>query len=173
MIEKAKNSELNPYNVFQNVAIGALACHSFTQGYYKVASTKKSKSNYPKLEYLFFVLPIVYHKDTMKTFKSSRELYNAILKNKSIVLGLHERANKMSSQTLDSLNLAFSKNLLSINKDNEIILNEEFINKKISIPANKDRENIIKNIQDSATKIGNIFAKTDEKNIQIELNIRF
>lgn len=109
----------------------------------------------------------------MKTFKSSRELYNAIIKNKSIVLGLHERANKMSKQTLDSLNLAFSKNLLSINKDNEIILNEEFLNKKISIPGNKDRENVIKNIQDSATKIGNIFAKTDEKNIQIELNIRF
>ena len=47
------------------------------------------------------------------------------------------------------------------------------LKQKISIPATLNRENIIKNIQDTARKLGNMFAKTDEKNIQIELNIRF
>jgi hypothetical protein len=31
----------------------------------------------------------------------------------------------------------------------------------------------VKRIQDSAHRLGNIFAKKNEKNIQIELNIRF
>ena len=100
-------------------------------------------------------------------------MINAILKDKSIILGLQDRANKMSSQTFDALNLAFNKQLLSINDNNEITISEEMLKKKISIPASTNKENIVKNIQDTAKKLGNMFAKTDEKNIQLELNIRF
>ncbi|WP_291073013.1 MULTISPECIES: three component ABC system middle component [unclassified Empedobacter] len=166
-------TEFNLYDILQNIAIGALACHSFVQGYSMVAKNKKNKSTFPKLEYLFYVLPIVYNKENMGNFKSSKELINAILKDKSIILGLQDRANKMSSQTFDALNLAFNKQLLSINDNNEITISEEMLKKKISIPASTNKENIVKNIQDTAKKLGNMFAKTDEKNIQLELNIRF
>ena len=172
MIKNIKQ-EFNLYDILQNVAIGALACHSFVQGYCVLAVSKNNKSNFPKLEYLFYVLPIVYHQDTMKTFKSSTELYTALVKNKSILLGLQDRANKMSPQTFDALNLAFNKELLSINEANEITINPEDLRSKISIQATLGRENIVKNIQDTARRLGNMFAKTDDKNIQLELNIRF
>ena len=165
--------EFNLYDILQNVAIGALACHSFVQGYCVLAVSKNNKSNFPRLEYLFYVLPIVYHQDTMRTFKSSTELYTALVKNKSILLGLQDRANKMSPQTFDALNLAFNKELLSINEANEITINPEDLRSKISIQATLGRENIVKNIQDTARRLGNMFAKTDDKNIQLELNIRF
>ena len=109
----------------------------------------------------------------MRTFKSSTELYTALVKNKSILLGLQDRANKMSPQTFDALNLAFNKELLSINEANEITINPEDLRSKISIQATLGRENIVKNIQDTARRLGNMFAKTDDKNIQLELNIRF
>jgi hypothetical protein len=172
MIKNIKQ-EFNLYDILQNVAIGALACHSFVQGYCVLAVSKNNKSNFPKLEYLFYVLPIVYHQDTMRTFKSSTELYTALVKNKSILLGLQDRANKMSPQTFDALNLAFNKELLSINEANEITIKPEDLRSKISIQATLGRENIVKNIQDTARRLGNMFAKTDDKNIQLELNIRF
>ena len=172
MIKNLKQ-EFNLYDIIQNVGIGALACYSFVQGYSVLALNKKNKSNFPKIEYLFYVLPIVYHQDTMKTFKSSTELYTVLIKNKSILLGLQDRANKMSPQTFDALNLAFNRQLLSINKDNEIIINPEDLKSRISIPTLAGRENTVKNIQDTARRLGNMFAKTDDKNIQIELNIRF
>lgn len=165
--------EFNLYDIIQNVGIGALACYSFVQGYSILAVNKKNKSKFPKLEYLFYVLPIVYHQDTLQTFRSSTELYTILVKNKSIILGLQDRANKMSPQTFDALNLAFNRELLSINTSNEIIIKPEDLRNKISIPTIFGRENTIKNIQDTSRRLGNIFAKTDDKNIQIELNIRF
>lgn len=166
-------TEFNLYDILQNIAIGALACHSFVQGYSMVAKNKKNKSPFPKLEYLFYVLPIVYNRGTIGIFKSSNELVNAIVKDKSIILGLQDRANKMSPQTFDALNLAFNKQLLGINKSNEITISEEMLKLRIPILATLNRENVVKNIQDTARKLGNMFAKTDEKNIQLELNIRF
>ena len=165
--------EFNLYDILQNVAIGALACHSFVQGYCVLAVSKNNKSNFPRLEYLFYVLPIVYHQDTMRTFKSSTELYTALVKNKSILLGLQDRANKMSPQTFDALNLAFNKELLSINEANEITIKHENLRSKIPVQTTLGRENTVKNIQDTARRLGNMFAKTDDKNIQLELNIRF
>lgn len=158
----------------QNTAISALACHSFTYGYHNVAKHKSNKNDFPKLKYLFFVLPIVYHKDTRNVFSSSNELYTAILGNKEIILGLQERANKMSPQTFNALNLAFSKKILGYNqKTKSIELMRGFTSKKISIQSSLGRENVVKNIQNSAYKLGHIFAKNTEKNIQLGLNIRF
>lgn len=170
---KSFRTEFNLYDIIQNIAIGALACHSFVQGYSMVAKNKKNRSSFPKLEYLFYVLPIVYNEETMGTFKSSTELVNAIIKDKSIILGLQDRANKMSPQTFDALNLAFNKQLLGINENKEITISLEMLKHRIIIPATLNRENVVKNIQDTARRLGNMFAKTDEKNIQLELNIRF
>ncbi|WP_139957374.1 three component ABC system middle component [Flavicella sediminum] len=168
----SETKELSLYDIMQNTALSALACHSFTLGYHKVARNKVNTQNYPPLKYFFFILPIVYHKDTRSTFKSSRELHNAILKNQEIILGLQSRANKMTPQTFDALNIAFSKNILTYNNKN-IELMRGFSSKLIKIESSLGRENITKSIQDSAYKLGNIFAKNAEKNIQLELNIRF
>lgn len=168
-------SATNLFKVIQNVPISTLALHSFALGYYKVAKHKPSKSTYPKLEYFFYVLPIVYNSAAKKTFCSSRQLHTAIMGNKSIILGLQERANKMSSQTFDGLNLAFSKNILDYNSDNKTIeIKRGFKDKKIILPLSmKDLNHSVKMTQDSAHKLGAIFAKTDEKVLQVNLNIQF
>lgn len=164
----------NLFELIQNPIIAAIALHSFTLGYNKMAKLRNKKGNlYPRLESLFYVLPIVYHQKSLEIFKSSNELYSAINKNKTIVLGLQERANKMSKQTFDGLNLNFSKCILTYNKENRSIeLLPPFNNKKLPLPLSmNDTENSVKRIQDTAFKLGSIFAKKDPKSIQFELNI--
>lgn len=164
----------NLFDIIQNTAIGTIALHSFTLGFYNVAKNKDSINAYPKLQYFFYVLPIVFNKDSMETFKSSNELYSALLKDTSVILGFQDRANKMSVKTFDSLNLAFSKKILTINKvDCTICLMKGFQTKKIPLFLSMNTsDNTVKKIQDCAYKLGGIFAKRSEKSIQFELNIR-
>jgi len=167
--------QTNLFDLMQNSAISAIALQSFTLGYHNVARYKDNIYPYPKLKYMFYVLPIVYNQDSMEIFKSSNELYTALIKNTSIILGLQERANKMSVQTFDGLNLAFSKKVLELNKQSGTIeLLKGFQSKKMTLVLSMNNTyNSVKKIQDCAFKLGSIFAKRNEKNIQLELNIRF
>jgi hypothetical protein len=163
----------NLFELLQNTVVGTIALHSFTLGYHNVAKHKEGKLKFPKLGYCFYVLPIVYNQDAMDTFRSSNELYTVILKNSSVVLGLQERAQKLSGQTFNSLCLGFSKKILSINKEQGTIdLERGFQVKKLVLPSRmKDENNSVKKIQDCAFKLGGIFAKRNENNIRFELNI--
>jgi hypothetical protein len=165
----------NLFEIMQNNAISTIALHSFILGYSKVAKKKRQRSTNPKLEYLFFVLPIVYNQSSMETFRSSNQLYTALLSNKAIILGLQERAVKMKRQTFDSLNLAFNKGILNYNKEQKKIeVGKQFRAKKLSLFLSQNNTgNNIKKIQDCAFKLGGVFAKKNEKNLQLELNIRF
>ena len=159
----------------QNSAISAIALHSFILGYYKTSRNHDLPKFYPQLVELFYVLPIVYNEDAMKAFGSSNQLYTALISDDTISLDLQERANKMTTQTFDALNLAFSKHILVYNSaDKSIDLADGFRTKRL--PLNlvmNSSENRIKRIQDSAYKLGTIFAKTNIKNLQLKLNIRF
>lgn len=158
----------------QNSAVSSIALHSFVLGYYKVAKHKGHKLDYPKLNYLFYVLPIVYNEKSMQIFKSSDQLFTAISKDNSVIVGLQERANKMSQQTFDSINVGFSKKIFTYNpNDKTVELLQGFKTNKIQFSDNIGSDNIVKKIQDSGYKLGSIFAKKNEKNIQIELNIIF
>lgn len=161
----------NLFKILQNNAIGAIALHSFTLGYYK-ASIDKS---FPTLEYIFYVLPIVYNKTSMNCFRSSNKLYTSLSKEKTIIVGLQDRANKMSVQTFDSLNIAFSKKILTYNKENKSIeILRGFKSNKIPLDIEKkEQENSVEMIQDSAYKLGSIFARVNKKELQRKLNIRF
>jgi len=163
------------FELMQNDAIGAIALHSFTVGYYNVARHKEEISPYPQLSYLFYILPIVYNADSLDAFKSSTELYSAITKDQTIILGLQERANKMAQKTFDGLNLAFSKRILSINKVNNTIETlYGYQSKKLPLYSSMNSsENSVKKIQDCAFRLGSIFAKRNPFNIQLELNIMF
>ncbi|WP_350286907.1 three component ABC system middle component [uncultured Croceitalea sp.] len=173
-MESKYEKEFNLYDIMQNTAISALAIHSFVLGYYKVARHKNEKSNFPSLLYLFYVLPIVYHRKSRDTFKSSNEIYTAIANDKETVLGLQERSNKMSEQTFNAINLLYSKKILGYdNVKKTTPLLRGFMSEKINIPSTMGRENIVRMVQDSAYKIGHIFAKNSDKNLQLTLNIRF
>ncbi len=180
MMKKVNNSSLviDNYNLFelmQNDALGVIALHSFTLGYHTIAKNRKNDVTFPKLEYLFFVLPIVYNYSAMLSFLNSNELYTALMKEHSILLGLQDRAYKMTKQTFNGLNVAFSKKVLSINKQNgTIILLRPHTVKKLALTMSSNIScDSVKQIQDSAYKLGSIFAKKHDKNIQNDLNIRF
>lgn len=163
--------EGNLFKVMQNSALGVIAMQSFVLGYYNITKGR-GNANFPKLEYMFYILPIAYNHQSVNSFKRSNELYTALIKEPSIVLGLQERSKKMISQSFDALNVAFSKQILSINKsDGTIELMKGFSAKKLPLFSMKN--DTIREIQDCSYKLGCIFAKKNEKNLQIELNIRF
>lgn len=169
------DSGRNLFELMQNDALSIIALHSFTLGYHTVAKNRKSEVTFPRLDYLFFVLPIVYNYSAMLSFLNSNELYTALMKEHSILLGLQERALKMSVQTFDGLNVAFGKKILSINKENgTITLLKPYTSKKLVLAMSSNNSfDSVKQIQDSAFKLGSIFAKKHDSNIQNDLNIRF
>jgi hypothetical protein len=163
------------FDLLQNSVLGAMALHSFTIGYHGVSKNRELQQVFPRLNYFFYVLPIVYNKRALEVVKGSNELYTVLSKDSTIILELQDRANKMSAMTFSCLNMAFSKGLLTLNKDEGTIeLGSVSRGNKIPIPLDFDYEtNSVKKIQDCAQKLGAIFAKRDIKNIQFELNIKF
>lgn len=167
------NKELDLFDIFQNTTIGVLAIQSFILGYNAAAKLNKNETRDPRINHLFYVLPIVFESSSLETFKSSRELYTAISKDKTITLGLQDSANKMSTQTFDSLNLGFSKGIFTLDKASmRIGLTEKYENRSI-LNKMKIRDQYFKDIRDASFRLGNIFAKKDEKMLQLTLNIRF
>lgn len=165
----------NLFKLLQNSVVSCVALHSYVLGFHNVAKNKNLNISFPRLETMFYVLPIVYNQNSMEIFKSSNELYSALLKDNSIILGLQDRANKMSKQTFSGLNLAFSKKILGYNKiDKTIELLHGYQTKKLPLTLSMNNlSNSVKMIQDSAFKLGSIFAKRDSNIIQFELNISF
>ena len=169
------NTASDLFDLMQNDALSVLALHSFILGYHNIARNKVDQRLFPKVEYLFYVLPIVYNYASMIGFLNSNELYTALVKEPSVSLGLQDRANKMVFQTFDALNLAFSKKILDIDKETDtVILLRPFTSKKLPTYLSSLRSyDSVKQIQDSAFKLGSIFAKKHDKNLQLDLNIRF
>lgn len=100
------------------------------------------------------------------------ELYTTLNENKSITLGLQDRANKMAEQTFDSLNLGFSKKIFLLNRENYTVEIEPYYMRNI-LPFIKQNSTFLSDIRRASTRLGNIFAKKDEKTLQLVLNIRF
>jgi hypothetical protein len=165
----------SPFDLMQNDALSAIALHSFTWGYHQIAKHKMGQGPYPKLNYMFFVLPLVYNYSALTTFLRSTEVYTALNKEPSVRLGLQARSQKMTQQTFDGLNIAFSKKILGYNEDDStIILMHGFSSKKLPLTLDAERSyDSVKQIQDCASRVGQIFAKVNEKNIQNDLNITF
>ena len=163
------------FGLLQNEALSVIAIHSFVLGYNNIARNKEGVIAYPRLQYLFYVLPIVYNMANMNSFLNSTELYTAIMKEPNVILGLQERANKMSVQTFDAINIGFSKKIFDIDKnDFTIFLLRPFTSKKLPLSMSSFKTfDSVKKIQDSAYRLGSIFAKRHDKNIQNDLNIRF
>ncbi|RYM34762.1 hypothetical protein ERX46_05150 [Brumimicrobium glaciale] len=167
------NKELDLFDILQNTTIGVIAIQSFILGYNAVTKDSKSKTISPHINHLFYVLPIVFENSSVETFISSRELYTAISKDKTLTLGLQELANKMSTQTFDSLNLGFNKGIFTLDKKSmRIGITEKYQNKSI-LNKMKIPDQYFGDIRKASFRLGNIFGRKDEKMLQLTLNIRF
>lgn len=162
--------QLNLFEILQNPAVGLIAIHSFILGYNNVAKNHETDSPYPPLPYLFYILPIVYDSKAVESMRF--ELYTTLSSNPSLTLGLQDRANKMSGQTFDSLNLGFSKKILTLNKEDYTVEISEKTQKDLLNQMKLDNQ-VLKDIRTASKKLGNIFAKKDPKMLQLNLNIRF
>lgn len=162
--------DLNFFDIYQNTALSVIAIQSFILGYYKVAMHKPGKKHFPPLSQVFFVLPIIYDNRTMNSIRN--ELYTTLTQNKEFTLGLQHRACKMSSQTFEALHLGLSKEVFKLDSENyHLELNENFL--KEFTTKIRFSNNVISDIQKYSKRLGGIFAKKDEKKLQIELNIVF
>lgn len=163
-------TQLNLFEILQNPAVGLIAIHSFILGYNNVAKNHETDSPYPPLSYLFYILPIVYDSKAVESMRF--ELYTTLSSNPLLTLGLQDRANKMSGQTFDSLNLGFSKKILTLNKEDYTVEISEKTQKDLLSQMKLDNQ-VLKDIRTASKKLGNIFAKKDPKMLQLNLNIRF
>lgn len=161
--------QIDLFDILQNPPLGVLAIWGFVQGYQEKAQEQNplGKSSEPLIEYLFFVLPIIYNHDMRQTLKGSYKLSTLIDKNENVILDLQERAEKMRAQTIECLNLAFSKKILALDIPNHTV--KLFTTN--NIPRNW-RGRYINEIINCSNRLGKFFALNTEKTIQTTLNIR-
>jgi hypothetical protein len=118
---------MNEFLIIQNDLLGALSIHSFTKEF-----CKEKGSVGPTLPLIMPLLPLVFNERCrnslvdVKRITKSRFL-TTLAESRDIPVGLQKRMIEMSDQTMHSLNLAFSLNLLSY----ETIKGEIFATKKI------------------------------------------
>ncbi|UNL93387.1 hypothetical protein CPY53_07275 [Paenibacillus polymyxa] len=104
-------TDLDEYDVVQNIALGSLALWSFSVEYYKTLEEKKGIG----LPTLMLVLPLVYNESiTNSVYKRKFKggLFNSLNDDKALFVGLQERMQDMSALSLRSLNLCLSGKLL-------------------------------------------------------------
>ena len=109
---------LNEVQLMQNPALGAYLLHEFLLGY-------SPKNQFPKglpMPLAFLVLPLALHDATSAQINSTlsssglRLFQHKFNNNKDELLNFHNRAIQMRQITLKSLSIAFTCQLVSLNK---------------------------------------------------------
>lgn len=156
---------LSSYDVIQNAVISSLAFHSFAIGYYSVASKRNNKESSPHIKYFFYVLPLIYHEDSLNHFYKTNNLHVVLNSYPQIATQLQHRSNKMSKQTFDALNIAFSYGLLQFEKETLLI---KLVRKT---PLNNFVTSDVQRLLTGSRKLGFLFAKTPDQTLRLRLNI--
>lgn len=154
------------HDIIQNIGIGALALHKFTNSYFTANENLKG----PSLALTMPLLPLIFHEETLENiFRRSYDggFFNAINGYREIPAGLQQRMEDMSEQTFKSLNLAYQSKLLTYNKElNEIL--------PIETKVKTDHYNSeIKKILSGSDRLGFWFAALPFEQICIMLKIKF
>lgn len=159
-------SKLIEHDIIQNIGIGALALHEFTNSYFKGQKNIKG----PSLALAMPVLPLLFHEQTLEQILK-RNFKGGFLKLttefRELPAGLQKRMESMSDQTFKSLNLAYQSKILTYNKElNEIL--------PIDTKVEKHKySQEIKSIIRGADRLGYWFASLPFEQICINLKIKF
>ncbi len=99
----------------QNAGLGALAlwafCNEYQQSQDEVAG--------PELQLSMFVLPMVFHEETLEAIRNRRYdggLFLALAQHRDIGIELQERTEAMLPLTMAALNFAFASKLLTFRR---------------------------------------------------------
>ncbi|MDU6040662.1 MAG: three component ABC system middle component [Clostridium butyricum] len=154
------------YEIVQNSALGALAIWEFTKEYHNNANKTKG----PLLLLSLLVLPIVFNKnavDSLHNRHKSGGLLKALSEESTIFLGLQERMEQMCNQTFESINIAFSAGLLTINNETAELLSMRTSGSK---KYNNDQ---VKDILITSKKLGYWLSELSLMQICKLLKVRF
>lgn len=124
----------------QNPALGAMLLWRFVTGYEQTNLTRK----HPNLPLVFVVLPLILYEETANVVTTTRALSglrafadkfasSSVSKN-DVLISLNERIRNMKDLTIDSLMLATSARLLTINVENATVLPLTVTSPKVGIP---------------------------------------
>ena len=154
------------HDIIQNIGIGALALHRFTNKYF----SEKENLQGPSLALSMPVLPILFHKESLNNISSKRfegGFFNALSAYRELPAGLQQKMQSMSKQSFQALNLAYQSKLLTYNKElNEILP----IETKVTFEHyNEDIRQILR----GADRLGFWFASLPFEQICINLKITF
>jgi hypothetical protein len=160
---------MNEFLIIQNNLLGALSIHSFTKEFCKENKDELG----PTLPLIMPLLPLVFNercRDSLvgvKRITQSRFL-TTLADSRDIPAGLQKRMEEMSDQTMDSLNFAFSLNLLSYENEK----GELYVVKRIrNFPKMHYKDN--QDILHASKVLGNWFASFTIEEICLSLNIVF
>jgi len=154
------------HDIIQNIGIGALALHEFTNSYLKEQKGLKG----PSLALAMPVLPLLFHEQTLeqivkRNFKGG--FFKLTSEYRGLPAGLQKRMESMADQTFKSLNLAYQSKILTYNKElNEILPIDTKVEKQ---QYNQDIQSIIR----GADRLGFWFASLPFEQICINLKIKF
>jgi len=159
-------SRLIEHDIIQNIGIGALTLHEFTNSYLKERKGLKG----PSLASAMPVLPLLFHQQTLeqivkRNFKGG--FFKLTNEYRGLPAGLQKRMESMADQTFKSLNLAYQSKILTYNKElNEILPIDTKVEKQ---QYNQDIQSIIR----GADRLGFWFASLPFEQICINLKIKF
>lgn len=160
---------MDEFSIIQNNVIGALAIHSFVKEYYK----QKEELAGVLLPFVMPVLPLVFNNRSCKNLVEVKRITQSrflttLSDYRDIPAGLQQRMEDMFDQTMQSINLALSLNLISLNTETGEFFPVKYLRNmpQLSYGHNQD-------ILYAAKVLGAWFAGFTVEEICISLNITF
>jgi hypothetical protein len=159
-------SKLIEHDIIQNIGIGAIALHHFTNKYF----TEKKKLRGPDLALAMPVLPLLFHQHSLEQIikrNFSGGFFKLVTEYRELPAGLQKRMESMADQTFKSLNLGYQSEILTYNKKlNQILPTKKRLS---SNHYNSDIQEILR----GAERLGYWFSGLPIDQICINLKIKF
>jgi len=157
---------LSKHDTIQNIGIGALALHSFVLKYYD----QRDRLSGPDIHLTMPVLPILFQEELLEGIYSRNYkggFHIVITEYFGLPAGLQKKMESTSQKTFDSLNLAFSSNLLELDRERYQITPSRLTNLN-SVVTGDNRKVLL-----GAARLGHWFSKLTTQQICKYLRIRF
>lgn len=166
-METLNSKIMDEFDIVQNRAIGAHSLYEFVRSF----QSYHEKNDGPCFELLMPVLPIVFNERIKKAIckRSYTEggLINVLTEDKTIFNNLQETMIQMYELSLDSVSLAFSSGLISIDGEKKTL-----IARKSTIPSHDLNRDYLE-ILGASKRLGFWFAKFSTEQITNYFNITF
>jgi Family of unknown function (DUF6521) len=159
----------NEFEIIQNELIGVHALHEFVRSY-----AEHNKGVGPKIYWLFPILPILFNEESVNLIYNRNfttgSFSKVIYDRKDIFLTLQKRMESLASKTFNCIYVASNSKLFDYDPQTLRL----FIIKTNSLISNYSRlSNEYQKIIFSAKRLGAWFAKMNNEELLIYLNIKF